>query len=106
MYLSDGLGVPWSRISSVPFCGGWVIVSVSSSPSASKHGTRLPGSPTSTRACCKPKHWGGSATAGRLLVVTVTSFESELPSLALNLKLSAPSELARYHTDGTAASPG
>ena len=29
MYLSDGLGVPWSTISSVPFCGGWVIVRVS-----------------------------------------------------------------------------
>ena len=38
-------------------------------------------------------------TAGTLLVVTVASFESELPSLALNLKLSAPTELALYRTD-------
>ena len=82
----------------MPFCGCWVIVIVSGSPSSSKHEpAKIGGSPTSTRSGDEgPEHWGGSLTAGTLVVVTVTSLESELPSLALNLKLSAPRELALY----------
>ena len=65
--------------------------------STSKHPpARLGKSPTSTCSTGTkgPEHWGGSLTCGTLSVVTVTSFESELPSLALNLKLSAPTEFA------------
>ena len=78
----------------LPFVAAWVTVTLRSSPSSSKQLPRARGSSISASASSAPSQKGGSLTAATLFVVTVTGSEVSWPSVAVYVKLSAPTSEA------------
>src|SRR4051812_24727754 len=100
VYWTDANGESWPVTCAAPLGGASVIAMGMLSLSSSEQFPAGEASPTSKSSGPPPRPSGGSFWAATLLVVTVVSVESELPSLPLNLNESEPTCDAVYRTVG------